>query len=180
MNRPKSEGITFTKEPYIEDTGPRKIAGISFSTLSDTEIMKIGEVQVWKDAYYDPFKKPVPGGLLDSRLGPANKSLSCATCHGQYADCQGHYGYLPLVRPVFNVGYLSTIVKILKCICKRCACVFLDENSRKKHLVKMRNPKLDGLQKMQLLESIIKKYKTVKAIACPRCGYINGTFYALF
>ncbi|CAI8603101.1 unnamed protein product [Vicia faba] len=175
MNRPKSDGMTFTKEPYIEDTGARKIAGISFSTLSETEIMKIGEVQVWHADYYDAFKKPVPGGLLDSRMGAANKSLSCATCHGLYADCQGHYGYLPLARPVFNVGFLSTIVKILKCICKHCARVLLDEDSRKKSLMKMRNPKLDGLQKMQLLESIMKKYKSVKAIACPRCGYINGS-----
>lgn len=50
--------------------------------------------------------------------GPANKSLVCATCDGNFHDCPGHYGYLNLALPVFNVGYLSTIVEILKCICK--------------------------------------------------------------
>lgn len=44
----------------------------------------------------------------------------------------------------------------------------------------MRNPKLDGLQKMNMLESIMKKFKSAKQIECPRCGYINGMFHALF
>lgn len=175
MNKPKSDGVIFTKEPYIEDTGPRKIAGITFSTLSDTDIINIGETQVWKDSYYDAFRKAVDGGVLDPRLGPANKSSpSCATCHGNFTDCQGHYGYLPLAQPVFNVGFLSTIVKILKCICKKCARILLPEKDCKKWLVKMRNPKLDGLQKMNMLESIMKKFKSAKQIECPRCGYING------
>ncbi|KAH1083562.1 hypothetical protein J1N35_023323, partial [Gossypium stocksii] len=50
--------------------------------------------------------------------GPPNKSGKCATCDGSFGDCLGHYGYLPLVLPVYNVGYLSTILDILKCICK--------------------------------------------------------------
>lgn len=50
--------------------------------------------------------------------GPANKSCTCATCHGGFSDCPGHYGYLNLALPVYNVGYLSTILDILKCICK--------------------------------------------------------------
>lgn len=50
--------------------------------------------------------------------GPANKSCTCATCHGGFSNCPGHYGYLTLALPVYNVGYLSTILDILKCICK--------------------------------------------------------------
>jgi len=54
--------------------------------------------------------------------GPANKSLGCGTCHGNFHDCPGHYGYLNLALPVFNVGYLASIVEILKCICKVYKC----------------------------------------------------------
>jgi hypothetical protein len=43
---------------------------------------------------------------------------------------------------------------------------------------KMRNPKLDGRQKMLTLENALKKFKSKKAITCPRCGYLNGMFYA--
>ncbi|OIV99363.1 hypothetical protein TanjilG_17173 [Lupinus angustifolius] len=118
MNRAKPEGITFTKEPYIEDSGPRRIESMKFSTLSESEIGKMAEVQVWKGQYYDQFKKPIPSGLLDPRMGPANKNVTCTTCHAQFKDCPGHYGYVKLSLPVFNVGYLAAIVEILKCICK--------------------------------------------------------------
>lgn len=60
-----------------------------------------------------------------------------------------------------------------------CARILLDEGTRQKYLKKMRNPKMDELQKIQFLkESIIKKCN--KAVKCPRCGYSNGIFYALF
>ena len=49
---------------------------MKFSTLSESEIGKIAEVQVWKGAYYDQFKKPIPGGLLDPRMVPFNLSMS--------------------------------------------------------------------------------------------------------
>lgn len=50
--------------------------------------------------------------------GPPNKNSVCATCHGSYKECPGHYGYLKLALPVYNVGYINSIVDILKCICK--------------------------------------------------------------
>lgn len=50
--------------------------------------------------------------------GPPNKRSTCATCHGNFQNCPGHYGYLKLDLPVYNVGFLSFILDILKCICK--------------------------------------------------------------
>ena len=48
---------------------------MKFSMLSDSEISKLGEVQVWKGSYYDSFKKPIHGGLLDPRMVPFNPLL---------------------------------------------------------------------------------------------------------
>ncbi|KAK7278312.1 hypothetical protein RJT34_23339 [Clitoria ternatea] len=174
MNRVKTEGIAFTKEPFIEDPGPRKIKNMKFSMLSASEISKLGEVQVWKGQYYDSFKKPIGGGLLDPRMGPANKSLVCATCHGNFHDCPGHYGYLNLALPVFNVGYLNSIVEILKCICKGCARILLNEDTRKKYLNKMRSTKKNDLEKIDLVKVHIIK-DCSKVVNCSRCGYINGS-----
>lgn len=50
--------------------------------------------------------------------GPANKNSTCQTCGAGFHECPGHFGYLNLVLPVFNVGYISNILDILKCICK--------------------------------------------------------------
>ncbi|KAL6204627.1 hypothetical protein ACLB2K_021894 [Fragaria x ananassa] len=73
--------------------------------------------QIFLGRYYDSNQKPIRGGLLDARLGPANKQCGdCETCGAKLSDCPGHFGYLVLAVPVFNVGYLSTVVDILKCI----------------------------------------------------------------
>ncbi|XP_031282387.1 DNA-directed RNA polymerase III subunit 1 [Pistacia vera] len=171
-----SQNLVFTKQPYIEDVGPRKIKSIQFSMMSESEIMKAAEVQVYLGQYYNSNRVPIQGGLLDPRMGPANKSCSCATCHGGFGDCPGHFGYLNLALPVYNVGYLSTILDVLKCICKSCSRILLDEKLCKEYLKKMRSPKMEALRKSDLMKSMVKKCSTMasKAMKCPRCGYING------
>nr|XP_027086662.1 DNA-directed RNA polymerase III subunit RPC1-like [Coffea arabica] len=118
MMRIAQAPIQFTKQPYIEDVGPRKIESIQFSTFGESEILKAAEVQVYRGVYYDSAKKPWENGLLDPHMGPANKNGICETCHGNFRECPGHYGYLTLALPVYNVGYLITVLDILKCICK--------------------------------------------------------------
>ncbi|XVF46430.1 hypothetical protein PTKIN_Ptkin03bG0026100 [Pterospermum kingtungense] len=175
----QSQDIVFTKRPYIEDVGPRKIKSIQFRMLSDAEIAKAAEVQIYKGVYYDHQNKPIEGGLLDPRMGPPNKNSGpCATCGGTYASCPGHYGYLVLALPVYNVGYLSTILDVLKCICKSCSRILLNEKLCNDFLKKMRNPKIDSLRKTDIMKSMVKKCTAMaggKAVRCWRCGYVNGT-----
>ncbi|XP_073308006.1 LOW QUALITY PROTEIN: DNA-directed RNA polymerase III subunit 1-like [Primulina huaijiensis] len=170
--------IRFTKQPYIEDVGPRRIESIQFSTFSDTEILKAAEVEVSLGVYYDSYRKPIDNGLLDPRMGPTNKNVSCTTCNGKLRHCPGHCGYLALALPVYNVGYLSTIVDILKCICKKCSRILLEERVRQEFLRKMRNPQLDLLKKNELLKQVVKKCNALagskKAHKCSRCGHKNG------
>ncbi|KAI3995273.1 hypothetical protein MKX01_032075 [Papaver californicum] len=165
-------GIQFTKQPYVEDVGPRKIESIKFSMMSGTEIMKASELQVYNSGFYDQDRKPKKNALLDSRMGPANKSIDiCATCHGNFTECPGHYGYFHLILPVFNVGYFNAILNVLKCVCKSCARILLSEKDRISYLKKMRNPKSEALQKASLAKTILNKCKPKK---CSRCGYVNG------
>ncbi|XP_015874201.3 DNA-directed RNA polymerase III subunit 1 isoform X1 [Ziziphus jujuba] len=172
-NRDQTQSIVFTKQLFIEDVGPRRLKSMQFTTLSGSEISKLAEVQVWKGQYYDSNRKPIENGLLDPRMGPPNKNSKCATCHGSYAECPGHYGYLKLALPVYNVGYISSIVDILKCICKNCSRILLEDERRQKLLKKMRSPKMDALKKTRLMKDIVKDLSN-KAIKCYRCGYVNG------
>ncbi|XAR60511.1 DNA-directed RNA polymerase [Bertholletia excelsa] len=176
-NLQSQDAIQFTKKPYIEDVGPRKIKSIRFSMFSEAEIYKAAEVQVYRGVYYDSTKKPIQNGLLDPRMGPPNKNGVCATCHGSFTDCPGHYGYLTLALPVYNVGYLSTIVDILKCICKSCSRILLLEKERVEYLKKMRNPRIEPLKRSEILKKIVKKCNGMassKPAECSRCGYNNG------
>ncbi|KAF5727410.1 DNA-directed RNA polymerase III subunit rpc1 isoform X1 [Tripterygium wilfordii] len=181
QSKQKSEDIVFTKRPYVEDLGPRRIKSMQFSMFSGSDILKAAEVQVYQGRYYGS-SEPIEGGLLDLRMGPPNKGPPnkgtgdkgwiCATCHGDFAQCPGHYGYLSLALPVYNVGYLSMILDILKCICKSCSRILLEENLRKDYLKKMRSPKVEPLRKTELMKLVVKKCNTI--VKCSRCGYING------
>ncbi|PWA85353.1 nuclear RNA polymerase C1 [Artemisia annua] len=151
--------------------------------FSEADVLKMGEVQVNVSRFYDQAtdnKTTIAHGLLDPRMGPPNKASTCATCHGEFQTCPGHFGYLPLALPVFNVGYISHIVDILKCICKSCSRILLVEEERLDFLKKMRNPKLDHLKKNETFKRVVKRCNamvggTRMAVTCSRCGYINGS-----
>ncbi|KAL6903610.1 hypothetical protein ACP4OV_004423 [Aristida adscensionis] len=170
MARPE-EKLRCTKEPFIEDVGTRRIKSIRFSVFSGSEIRKSAEVQVWNNRIYDHDMKPAPSGLLDTRMGAANKLGQCSTCHGSFAECPGHFGYLKLALPVFNVGFFNCILDVLKCICKNCSRVLLVEKDRREFLKKMRNPRADALQKTAIMKKVRDK---CKLSCCPRCDYRNG------
>ncbi|EEF30548.1 DNA-directed RNA polymerase III largest subunit, putative [Ricinus communis] len=146
--------------------------------MSGAEILKAAECQVHLGSYYDSTRKPIQAGLLDPRLGPATKqSSACETCGADFHECPGHFGYLNLVLPVFNVGYMSNILDILKCICKSCSRILYDEKLCKADLKKMRNPRIEHLRKSELVKKIVKKCSSMtsnKAVKCTRCGDMNG------
>ncbi|KAI3754196.1 hypothetical protein L1987_53974 [Smallanthus sonchifolius] len=106
---------------------------IKFSLLSDADVLKLGEVQVSVSKYYggEESKSSAANGLLDPHMGPPNKFGTCETCHGKFENCPGHFGYMKLALPVYNVGYLSHIVGILKCICKDCDLLYLADRPEK-------------------------------------------------
>ncbi|CAI0437578.1 unnamed protein product [Linum tenue] len=183
----KTLDLTYTKPLYVEDADHRTIESMQFSTMSQSDVLNAAECQVQlhdggeyprkENEYYD-HGNPVRGGLLDPRMGPAKKfGMACETCGGSFNDCPGHFGYISLELPVFNVGYLSTVLDILKCVCKSCSHMLLDKELRDDYLRKMRNPKLSPLKKTALMKTIVKKCSTMasgKSIKCPRCGEMNG------
>ncbi|KAK9920884.1 hypothetical protein M0R45_029422 [Rubus argutus] len=157
----------FTKQPYIEQEDSRRIARWEFKVLSQSEITKMAEAQIFQGKYYDSDTgKAVEGGLLDPRLGPANRhSGNCATCSAKLSDCPGHFGYFMLSLPVFNVGYLNVVVDILKCICKLCSRVLLDERLRSKKTTR---------DMKSIVKECVKPLTNHRAVKCSKCGYING------
>jgi len=59
-----------------------------------------------------------PHGPLDKRMGVSNKNDWCDTCVERLQECNGHFGHVKLILPVFHVGYFKKIISILQCICK--------------------------------------------------------------
>lgn len=79
-------------------------------------------------------------GLNDPRMGTADKSLNCETCGSGMVQCPGHFAHLELAKPMFHVGFLKTILCVLRCICFNCATILADENDiRFKRALKIKN-----------------------------------------
>src|SRR5581483_6990639 len=57
--------------------------------------------------------------LYDPRMGTMEKQ-SCITCGLSYTNCPGHFGYMKLPEPIFNIGHINTVYKLAYCICLNC------------------------------------------------------------
>lgn len=71
--------------------------------------------------------KPKPGGLSDQRLGTIDRKLKCETCMANMAECPGHFGHLELAKPMFHIGFMKTVLSILRCVCFNCSKILSDE-----------------------------------------------------
>ena len=103
-----------------------KIIGIQFSILSPEEIERMSVAEITNKETYTGIK-PKVGGLFDPRMGVLEPGLICPTDGQNYIDCPGYFGHIKLARPVFYIQYLSTITKILRCVCIKCSRLLIDK-----------------------------------------------------
>ena len=61
------------------------------------------------------------------RLGTNDRNFKCATCAGNMSECPGHFGHLELAKPMFHVGYLNKIQKVLESVSFYCAKLKSDQ-----------------------------------------------------
>jgi len=123
----------------MENTRPVK--AIQFGILSPDEIRSMSVCNV---IHFESFenKEIKVNGVLDARMGSSQKNQSCATCGENISVCPGHFGHIELARPVFHIGFLTKVKKILECICYKCGRLRLLEDTPKYDKLKsIRNPK---------------------------------------
>lgn len=71
--------------------------------------------------------KPKIAGLSDPRLGTIDRKLKCETCTANMAECPGHFGHLELAKPMFHIGFMKTVLSIMRCVCFNCSKILADE-----------------------------------------------------
>jgi DNA-directed RNA polymerase II subunit RPB1 len=110
-----------------------KIIGIQFSILSPDEIRKGSVAEITsRDTYVN--NKPVIGGLFDPRMGVLESGLICPTDGLDYMKTPGYFGHIELAKPVYYIQYLSTILKVLKCVCFKCSKLLISKEKYKQAL----------------------------------------------
>ena len=108
-------------------TEPSKVLGIQFSILSPDAIRKGSVAAITsRDSYVNG--KPVIGGPFDPRMGVGEPGMICPTDGKDYMATPGYFGHMELPRPVFYVQFLSTAIKILRCVCFKCSKLLISKN----------------------------------------------------
>lgn len=121
-------------ESYSYDENIRPIDHIKFCIFSNEEIKKssaLGKDTVGIDIpdLYDNTE-PKKGGLIDTRLGTTDPHIECSTCGLNSNYCVGHFGHIDLAEPVFHMGYIQFVKKILSCVCLRCSKLLVYKNEK--------------------------------------------------
>ena len=117
----------------IKKKNASKIIGIQFSMLSPEEIRKTSVAEITsRDTYIN--NKPVIGGLFDPRMGVLEPGLICPTDGLDYMQTPGYFGHINIARPVFYIQYLSTIIKILRCVCIKCSKLLISKDKKRLYI----------------------------------------------
>jgi DNA-directed RNA polymerase II subunit RPB1 len=139
----------------MQNTISSKIIGIQFSILSPEEIRKGSVAEITsRDTYIN--NKPVINGLFDPRMGVLEPGLICPTDGLDYMKTPGYFGHIELAKPVFFIQYLSTIQKLLKCVCFKCSRLLISKEKYKQAL---------GMASQARWKYVVDLVKNIK-----RCG----------
>lgn len=100
---------------------------IEFAVVDSEMIKKQSAARITKTELYDQEGYPIEGGLMDPRLGVVDPGVRCRTCGSSIGDCQGHFGYLELTRPIMHVHYAKILFTVLKMFCRGCNRILVAE-----------------------------------------------------
>ncbi len=149
----------------------RPIEHIEFNILGNQEIKRISALG--KDStgleipdLYDNLE-PKKGGLIDTRMGVTSGSLECATCGFDSTNCIGHFAHIDLAEPVFHMGFIQYVKKILSCICLKCSKLLVYKTEEQ--ILDMLKNK-SGKARLAIIKDISKNITY-----CAKPGYGCGT-----
>ncbi|KAF7510795.1 hypothetical protein GJ744_005895 [Endocarpon pusillum] len=158
----------------VVDRVPKVIKELQFGVLSNADIVHQSLAEISDRRLFDLERNRAINshGPLDKRMGVSNKNDWCDTCVERLQECNGHFGHVKLVLPVFHVGYFKKIISILQSICKDCSCLLLSELDRRKFAQMIRRHDTDSLRKYSLIKKVNDQCR--KNRTCFNCGAING------
>ena len=105
-----------------------RVVGVQFGVLNPEDVAKRSVVEVKAPVTYENGK-PVVGGLFDPRMGVLENKVPCPTDGQTNLTCPGYFGHYRTAMPLYNIGFLGMVRKVLMCTCVRCGKVYIDKTS---------------------------------------------------
>ena len=119
----------------------QRVARVRFGVLSPDEIKSLSVVEVQSPLTY-LNGLPADGGLLDLRMGTMDRGLLCRSCGMDMRECPGHFGHIELCRPCLHIGFLPSILKVLRCVCFHCSALLVSKGHKNySWAMRVRQPK---------------------------------------
>ncbi|UTX42719.1 DNA-directed RNA polymerase II subunit RPB1 [Encephalitozoon hellem] len=117
----------------FEEKVKKQIKSIQFGLFSPEEIRNGSAALI---VHPEVMESGVPkvGGLIDLRMGTTDRMYLCQSCGGDNFSCPGHFGHIELTKPMFHVGYISKIKKVLECVCFYCSKIKIPKRGAKSTL----------------------------------------------
>ncbi|GAB5370703.1 hypothetical protein AAMO2058_001515900 [Amorphochlora amoebiformis] len=159
---------------YLDNREPNAtIDAIKFGILREKDFGRISHVEAVNSQIYLPnTKTQTPYGPLDTKMGANPQAKKdCPTCGLDWTYCPGHFGHVSLHVPVFHIGYVKEVHRVLKVICKSCGHILLPKE-KKASLLKAFDHASDTRAKSLLWLNVQKQ--AVKYHHCFNCGSPNG------
>jgi DNA-directed RNA polymerase II subunit RPB1 len=94
------------------------LTGIRLRYYTDDEVRSLAVVEVQHASTYDRGV-PKADGINDARMGLIDHTVRCPTCYK--ANCDQHFGFIELARPVYRLGTINTVIMVLRAVCRECA-----------------------------------------------------------
>eukprot|EP00919_Chromeraceae_sp_WS-2016_P073851 GHVR01174578.1.p1 GENE.GHVR01174578.1~~GHVR01174578.1.p1 ORF type:complete len:717 (+),score=175.91 GHVR01174578.1:217-2367(+) len=133
----------------------KKVKAIKFGILSPDEVERMSVCKVDQVEMYDKGR-PRAGGLNDLRMGTMDFRLNCESCNMDVKQCPGHFGHVELARACYHIGFINTVLKVLRCVCARCARLLCVDDAR----LRRRLQGVCGKLKRRQLEQCVELSRT--------------------
>ncbi len=157
---------------YEEQAHRYAISSIKFGVLSPQMIRSMSVVEITNESPRNELDEPMPGGVLDPRLGNPEPNSYCPTCGNDRDHCPGHFGHIDLALPVINVLFAEYIYLILKGVCLNCSHIKIDPKKKPKYIKRAWELRKNLPYMYDLfVKKIIKEAS--EAERCPNCGKEN-------
>ncbi|KAM0677143.1 DNA-directed RNA polymerase II core subunit rpo21 [Binucleata daphniae] len=143
-------------------TSPKStITSVQFGLFSSATIKSLSVLHI---IHPETFENGIPkdSGLADPRMGTSDYKILCSTCGKNAQDCQGHFGHIELTKPVFHIGYINKIKKVLECICFYCSSIKVQE--KKESGAKESGTKESGIKENATNENITNNNELIEEI----------------
>nr|AAK15346.1 RNA polymerase II largest subunit [Leptomonas seymouri] len=161
----------------------QKVHDVQFEVFKERQIKAYATCRIEHAKSYE-HGQPVRGGINDLRMGTTDFDYSCETCGLKHPECPGHFGYIELAEPIFNINVFDVVLIALKCVCKYCGALLMDTNDPTE-MKKITH--VQGLNRLRLVAklcgSVCKRSKDIQGCEGkgrqPRIGRFLGIYPGL-